>query len=93
MRFVCCLLLLAALGACKHPDSTLQYLANEGVAVFHEDTTLLFDPLFSNDYGVYALVPDSTRAALFAGAAPFEHITAVFVSHYHGDHFDPADML
>ena len=93
MRFVCCLLLLVALGACKHPDSTLQYLANEGVAVFHDDTTLLFDPLFSNDYGVYALVPDSTRDALFAGAPPFENITAVFVSHYHGDHFDPADML
>jgi L-ascorbate metabolism protein UlaG (beta-lactamase superfamily) len=93
MKLVCSLLLLIALGACKHTDSTLQYLANEGVAVFHEDTTLLFDPLFRNDYGRYALVPDSTRDALFAGAPPFENITAVFVSHHHGDHFDPADML
>jgi len=81
------------LGACKDHHSTLQYLANEGVAVFHEDTTLLFDPLFRNDYGIYTLVPDSTREALFAGAAPFQEITAVFVSHHHGDHFDPADML
>ena len=93
MRSVCYLLLLVVLGACKHPDSTLQYLANEGVAVFHEDTTLLFDPLFRNDYGRYALVPDSTRDAMFAAAPPFENITAVFVSHHHGDHFDPADML
>ena len=87
------ILLAVALGACRDNHSTLQYLANEGVAVFHDDTTLLFDPLFRNDFGIYALVPDSTREALFAGTAPFQDITAVFVSHYHGDHFDPADML
>lgn len=93
MKRFCSLLLLVALGACTHTHSTLQYLGNEGVAVFHDDTTLLFDPLFNNDYGVYALVPDATRDALFAGAAPFENIAAVFVSHHHGDHFDPAEML
>jgi L-ascorbate metabolism protein UlaG (beta-lactamase superfamily) len=69
------------------------YLANEGVAVFHGDTALLFDPLFRTDFGIYALVPDATRKAMFTGAPPFQRITAVFVSHYHGDHFEPADML
>lgn len=86
-------LLLVVLSACKDAESTLQYLANEGVAVFHDDTTLLFDPLFRSDFGTYAMVPDSIREALFTGAAPFERVTAVFVSHYHGDHFDPDDML
>ena len=87
------LLLFVLVASCKTHDARLLYLANEGVAVFHADTTLLFDPLFRNDYGIYALVPDSTRDALFAAATPFENISAVFVSHHHGDHFDPADML
>ena len=87
------LLLFVLLAGCKTHDARLLYLANEGVAVFHADTTLLFDPLFRNDYGLYTLVPDSTRDALFAGATPFENISAVFVSHHHGDHFDPSDML
>lgn len=92
LRTLCLLLVIVSAG-CKTQEPRLLYLANEGVAVFHDDTTLLFDPLFRNDYGLYALVPDSTRDALFAGAAPFENISAVFVSHHHGDHFDPADML
>jgi len=87
------ILLLAALGACNDTESRLEYLANEGVAVFHDDTTLLFDPLFRTDFGIYALVPDETREAMFSRAAPFDEITAVFVSHHHDDHFDPTDML
>lgn len=31
--------------------------------------------------------------ALFAGAAPFDGIDAVFISHHHGDHFSPEDMV
>jgi L-ascorbate metabolism protein UlaG (beta-lactamase superfamily) len=31
--------------------------------------------------------------ALFAGTPPFDDIDAVFVSHYHGDHFSPEDVL
>ena len=31
--------------------------------------------------------------ALFAGKPPFDGVDAIFVSHYHGDHFSPADML
>lgn len=86
--------LVAAFGGCSHSqDSRLQYLANEGVAVFHEETTLLFDPLFRTDYGIYTLVPEEVREAMFNGSAPFDRITAVFVSHYHDDHFDPGDML
>ena len=88
------LFVFAASSGCSHAqDSRLQYLANEGVAVFHEETTLLFDPLFRTDYGIYTLVPEKVREAMFSGSAPFEKITAVFVSHYHDDHFDPGDML
>ena len=87
------LLVLFTVSALADDDSRLEYLANEGVAIFHGETTVLFDPLFRNDYGHYHLVPDSTRNAMFLGLEPFQKITAIFVSHHHGDHFDPVDML
>ncbi|MBU2676351.1 MAG: MBL fold metallo-hydrolase [Gammaproteobacteria bacterium] len=87
------LLLLAAASACADTESRLEYLANEGVAVFHRDTTLLFDPLFRIDHGYYVLVQEATRTAMLTRATPFENVAAIFVSHYHSDHFDPVDML
>ena len=74
-------------------ESTAHYLANEGLMVEHGDTKILFDPLFRNDYGQYMLLPEELEEALFAGTAPFDSIDAVFVSHHHGDHFSPADMV
>ena len=73
--------------------ATAQYLANEGLMVTHNQTKILFDPLFRNSYGQYLLLPDDMEAALFAGEPPFDGIDAVFISHYHGDHFSPADIL
>ncbi len=74
-------------------DSTAQYMANEGLMVVHGDTKIIFDPLFRNDYGQYLLLPAEMEAALFAGEPPFDGVDAVFVSHFHGDHFSPEDML
>jgi L-ascorbate metabolism protein UlaG (beta-lactamase superfamily) len=70
-----------------------QYLANAGVLVTHGDTSVVFDPLFRNSFGTYRMVPPSMERALFAGAAPFEGLDAVFVSHYHEDHFSAVDIL
>jgi L-ascorbate metabolism protein UlaG (beta-lactamase superfamily) len=70
-----------------------QYLANEGLMVVHGDTKVLFDPLFRNSYGHYKLLPRQMREALFNGEPPFDGVDAVFVSHYHGDHFSPEDIL
>jgi L-ascorbate metabolism protein UlaG (beta-lactamase superfamily) len=33
------------------------------------------------------------RQALFAGEPPWDGVDAVFISHYHDDHFSPRDML
>jgi L-ascorbate metabolism protein UlaG (beta-lactamase superfamily) len=74
-------------------DATATYLANEGVMVTHGETSIIFDPLFNNSYGRYELLPDDMRAALFAGKSPFDKIDAVFISHFHGDHFAPEEML
>ena len=70
-----------------------QYLANEGLMVTHNQTKILFDPLFRNNYGQYLLLPESMEAALFAGEPPFDGVDAIFISHHHGDHFSPADIL
>jgi L-ascorbate metabolism protein UlaG (beta-lactamase superfamily) len=69
------------------------YLANEGLMVVQGETKIMFDPLFRNSYGQYQLLPESMEKALFAGEAPFDGIDAVFISHYHGDHFSPEDIL
>lgn len=70
-----------------------QYLANASVLVSHGDTTVVFDPLYRNDFGQYRLVAPETERALFAGSAPFDGLDAVFVSHHHEDHFSAVDVL
>jgi L-ascorbate metabolism protein UlaG (beta-lactamase superfamily) len=73
--------------------TSVQYLANEGVMVTHNATKVLFDPLFSNDFGQYQMVPTAMRNAILAGDAPYDQVDAVFISHHHEDHFSAADIL
>ncbi len=73
--------------------STAHYLANEAVMVQDGDIKILFDPFFHNSYGHYTLVPESIRQSIFNNQPPFDNITAVFISHAHGDHFDANDVL
>ena len=86
---------IAHAAAANHPKvaSTVQYVANASVLVTHGDTKVVFDPLYRNDFGQYALVPAQVEKALFDGTAPFDGLDAVFVSHYHEDHFSAADVL
>ncbi len=74
-------------------DGTAYYMANEGLMVTQGETKILFDPLFRNGYGQYLLIPEEMEAALFAGRAPFDGVDAIFISHFHGDHFSPEDIL
>lgn len=69
------------------------YMANEGVMVTDGETKILFDPLYPESYGQYLLVPQQMRDALFAGEAPFDGVDAIFISHFHGDHFSAEDIL
>jgi L-ascorbate metabolism protein UlaG (beta-lactamase superfamily) len=66
------------------------YLANAGVMVEKGSVKVLFDPFFRNDFGVYDLVPTATEEAIFAGLPPWDGVDAIFISHHHSDHFDPA---
>jgi L-ascorbate metabolism protein UlaG (beta-lactamase superfamily) len=96
-RLLCLLILVLCPGAlfadAGHGPSTAHYLANEGLMVTHGDTKVVFDPLFRNAYGHYQLLPEAMKDALIAGAPPYDGIDAVFISHYHGDHFSPEDVL
>lgn len=98
IKQVCCLLVVQffTTGVFAHPDdgpSMAHYMANEGMMVVHGDTKVVFDPLFQNSYGRYQMLPKDMEEALFAGEPPFDGIDAVFISHYHGDHFSPEDVL
>ena len=77
----------------EHGASRAHYLGNEAVMVERGATKIVFDPLFRQDYGQYQLVPPDIEAALMTGEPPFDDVDAVFISHYHDDHFDPALML
>lgn len=69
------------------------YIGNEGVMVFSEHTKVLFDPFFHKNFGIYQLVPNNIRQAIFQGKAPYNDIDFVIISHAHDDHFSAQDML
>lgn len=74
-------------------SSTATYLGNEGVMVVNDETKIVFDPFFHNDYNIYQMVSDETREAIFSGQKPYDGIDAIFISHAHGDHFSAEDVL
>ncbi|PHR57686.1 MAG: hypothetical protein COA43_11765 [Robiginitomaculum sp.] len=74
-----------------HGDAT--YLANEAILISQGDVKVLFDPFFPTGFGTYLEVPSAMKAKIMAGAAPFDSVDAVFVSHVHPDHFDVSDMV
>jgi L-ascorbate metabolism protein UlaG (beta-lactamase superfamily) len=80
-------------GTATTGTATAQYLANAAVLVANGGTKVVFDPLFRNDFGTYERVPDAMERALFAGEPPFDGLDAVFISHYHEDHFSAIDVL
>lgn len=87
-------LLLSLTRVAAHEDpATARYLANEGVMIAHGETRVVFDPLFNEDFGEYRLLPEDLRAALIAGEPPWDGIDAIFISHYHDDHFAPEDVV
>ncbi|WP_448569720.1 MBL fold metallo-hydrolase [Thalassotalea ganghwensis] len=73
-------------------EASARYLANESILFEYQNTKILFDPFFHNDYGTYQLVPKEVRQALMSNKAPYDNIDAVFISHAHEDHFDAQDL-
>lgn len=71
----------------------VQYLGNEALFIQVENTKILFDPFFHHNLGIYQLVPDTLKDKIMNGEAPFNNITAIFISHAHRDHFAVDDMV
>lgn len=91
-------ILLTCMGLCHahaHPMDPTQstYLGNEGIMVSDGHSTILFDPLYPNGFGTYQMVPEETRQAIMAGAAPFNAVDAIFISHMHPDHFSVDEVI
>ena len=96
IRTVVCLLLcsfwpLAA--AAEDVAPRVLYIANMGAMIERGETKILFDPLFHYNPDTYDRVPAETEVALLTGTEPWDGIDAVFISHHHADHFDPATIL
>lgn len=74
-------------------QASVTYVANEAVLITNGEKKVLFDPFFHQAFGTYQLVPEDTKHAIFSGAAPFDNLTAIVISHAHGDHFSAEDVL
>lgn len=79
--------------ATEDPAPRAVYIANMGAMIERGETKILFDPLFHYEHDTYDRVPPGVEAALLAGDEPWDGIDAVFISHHHGDHFDPATIV
>jgi len=82
----------------RAPQQSLQsgqvrHIGNAGLLIRQGETKILFDPLYRNGYNNYHLVPEDVKADVLAGRAPFDDISAILISHAHGDHFDAEDVL
>lgn len=52
----------------------------------------LFDPLYDDHFGSLEQLDDALIERIVSGEAPYDGVTAVFVSHAHGDHFSASQL-
>ena len=88
-------LLFCYAGTACADENTLRatYLANAGVMVEHGQSKILFDPLYRLNHDYYLHVPDDMENAIVSGTPPFDGVDAIFISHFHRDHFSPTLLL
>ncbi len=72
-------------------------ILNAGVMTAHETADderakFLFDPLYDDHFGSLAQLKPDLIDQIISGAAPYDGVDAVFVSHAHGDHFSVSQL-
>lgn len=87
--------LLAFLAGCSspEPESKVTSILNEGVMVEQGDTKVLFDPLYDYGFETFPEMSDELKAAIESGKPPWHGVDAVFISHFHEDHFSVPSLL
>ena len=65
----------------------------EGAGPDTRPVKFLFDPLYDDHYGAFEIPPDDLIETIITGAPPYDGVTAVFVSHAHGDHFSESQLI
>lgn len=68
-------------------------ILNAGVRAELGGGKFLFDPVYDNHFGTLAKMDPAVTERIVAGAPPYDHVDAVFVSHAHGDHFSAKHLL
>jgi glyoxylase-like metal-dependent hydrolase (beta-lactamase superfamily II) len=92
MKFYTAILSLICSCVNAHDTVKATYLGNEAVLVTSDQSKIIFDPLYHNNFDIYQKVPQQILDDLFANKAPYDDIDAIFISHAHGDHF-AADLI
>jgi len=67
-------------------NTEITYIANEGFLLKTSNHKVLIDALFTEGYGFYSVPSKEITTEIIDGVAPFDHIDAYFLTHYHGDH-------
>lgn len=75
-----------------HAHDKATYLGNSAILVETGEHKILFDPFFHNGFSIYQLVTAALRNAMMQGAAPYNNIDAIVISHAHEDHFSAHDV-
>jgi L-ascorbate metabolism protein UlaG (beta-lactamase superfamily) len=68
---------------------TLSYVANAGVLVSSGESKVLIDALFDNPNPEYRAPSPDVLEKIMEGAAPYDGIDLVLVTHNHPDHLNP----
>lgn len=67
---------------------SITYIANAGFLVEMNGKKIVFDGFFKDGFGRYDFPDSNLIFQMTNSRAPFDSIDMIFVSHYHGDHFN-----
>jgi L-ascorbate metabolism protein UlaG (beta-lactamase superfamily) len=72
---------------------SITYIANSGFLVDIIDNKIVFDGFFKDGYGKYEFPDSNLISQMENSLPPFDNIDIIFVSHYHGDHFNSSLLI
>ena len=67
----------------------VRYVANSGMLVTASGRRFLIDAPIREGLAPYATSPAAERASLEGARAPYAHVDAILITHWHEDHFSP----